>query len=135
VHFHHPQLDELLNHLATAAVISFDVETTSADAMQAALVGLGLSWAAGEGAYIPVAHSEGEQLPWATVRARLQPIFADASRPKVAHNAKYDLTVLRATGWRWPAPSTTRCSWPGCSTPASRTLGLKALAGRCSAGR
>jgi len=125
-----PQLDELLNHLATAAVVSFDVETTSADAMQAALVGLGLSWAAGEGAYIPVAHSEGEQLPWATVRARLQSIFADASRPKVAHNAKYDLTVLLRHGLEVAGAIDDTLLMAWLLDPSSRTLGLKALAGQ-----
>jgi DNA polymerase-1 len=124
------QLDELLNHLATAAVISFDVETTSADAMQAALVGLGLSWAAGEGAYIPIAHSEGKQLPWATVRARLQPMFADASRPKVAHNAKYDLTVLLRHGLEVAGAIDDTMLMAWLLDPSSRTLGLKALAGQ-----
>ena len=124
------QLTELLNSLAAATVISFDVETTSADAMQAALVGLGVSWAAGEGAYIPLAHAAGEQLPWPLVRERLQPFFADPARPKVAHNAKYDLTVLRRHGLEVAGviDDTLLMAW--LLDPSSRTLGLKALAGQ-----
>jgi DNA polymerase-1 len=46
------QLATVLPALAAAALISFDVETTGTDAMQAALVGLGLTWAPGEAIYI-----------------------------------------------------------------------------------
>ena len=124
------QLAALLNHLTAAPTISFDVETTSADAMQADLVGLGLSWAAGEGAYIPVAHVAGEQLPWADVRARLEPLFADPARPKVAHNAKYDLTVLLRHGLNVAGPIDDTMLMAWLLEPSSRTLGLKALAGQ-----
>lgn len=40
-----------------APLVAFDVETTSTDPMQAQLVGMSLSWAAGQGAYVPVARS------------------------------------------------------------------------------
>src|SRR5690606_34745064 len=121
-------LDELLAALGTAGRLSFDVETTGTDAMQADLVGLGIAWAPGHAAYIPVAHSEGAQLAWAHVAAKVKPFFADAALPMVAHNAKYDLTVLRRHGLdiAGAIDDTLLMAW--LLDPASRALGLKALA-------
>ena len=49
-------------------------------------------------AYIPVQHFDVTNLPWETVRAALQPIFADPKITKVAHNASYDLAMLARYG-------------------------------------
>ncbi len=118
-------LDTVIAHLKQAPILSFDVETTSTDAVQAALVGLGIAWAPGAGAYIPVGHSEGEQLPWETVRAAVAPFFADATLPKLAHNGKYDLTVCRRHGLvvNGPIHDTMTMAW--LLDPASHALGLK----------
>lgn len=122
------RLAELIAALHSAERIAFDVETTATDAMQAALVGLGLAWAPGQTAYIPVTHAEGVQLEWPSVCAALQPIFNDAARTFVAHNAKYDLTVLRRHGLDITGviDDTLLMAW--LLDPASRALGLKALA-------
>ncbi len=123
-------LKELVEKLSAAPLISFDVETTGTDPMQADLVGLGVAWAKGEAAYIPVAHQEGKQLPWESVRAALSPIFADANRPKVAHNTKYDAVVCIRHGldvagaWH----DTMTLAW--LLDPASHSLGLKSSAER-----
>ena len=123
-------LRELVAKLSAAPLISFDVETTGTDPMQAALVGLGVAWAKGEAAYIPVGHQEGTQLAWESVRAALAPIFADASRPKVAHNTKYDAVVCIRHGldvaglWH----DTMTLAW--LLDPASHSLGLKSTAER-----
>ena len=121
-------LDALVAALRGAERISFDVETTATDAMQAALVGLGLAWAPGQAAYIPVAHTTGAQLDWEHVREALRPAFSDPALPKLAHNAKYDLTVLRHHGLdvAGPLDDTLLMAW--LLDPASRSLGLKALA-------
>lgn len=122
------RLAQLVAALHGAERIAFDVETTATDAMQATLVGLGLAWAPGQAAYIPVAHTGGVQLDWATVCAALQPIFSGAARAFVAHNAKYDLTVLRRHGLDIAGviDDTLLMAW--LLDPASRALGLKALA-------
>ncbi|MCL4859836.1 MAG: DNA polymerase I [Caldilineaceae bacterium] len=121
-------LAELVTTLQTAERISFDVETTSTDAMRADLVGLGVAWAPGEAAYIPLAHVEGEQLDWEMVKEALQPFFADPSRPKLAHNGKYDLTVClrHGLGVDGPIHDTMLLAW--LIDPAGRALGLKAQA-------
>jgi DNA polymerase-1 len=121
-------LDALKTALHSAERLSFDVETTATDAMQAALVGLGVAWAPGQAAYIPVDHNAGEQLAWDQVVATLRPFFGNKTLPKVAHNAKYDLTVLRRHGLDVAGviDDTLLMAW--LLDPASRALGLKALA-------
>lgn len=123
-------LARVVEQLKNAQILSFDVETTSTDAIQATLVGLGVAWAPHEAAYIPIAHREGEQLPWETVRAAIAPFFADASLPKLAHNGKYDLTVVLRNGIEVNGPVHDTMTMAWLLDPASRHLGLKDLAAR-----
>jgi DNA polymerase I len=122
------ELEQVAAALQEAEYLSFDVETTSQDAMRADLVGLGVAWAPGEGAYIPLAHTAGDQLAWEVVREALQPAFANAALPKLAHNGKYDLTVALRHGLavNGPIHDTMLLAW--LLDPASRMLGLKAQA-------
>ena len=121
-------LNELCKKLKQAEILSFDVETSGRDPMTAELVGLGVAWAKGAGCYIPVAHRDGEQLPWDNVREAVQPSFADATLPKVAHNGKYDLVVCRRHGLQVEGPihDTMTIAW--LLDPASRSIGLKSQA-------
>jgi DNA polymerase-1 len=121
-------LAELVKILSVADRISFDVETTSTDAVQAKLVGLGLAWAPGQAAYIPIAHTEGAQLPWAEIQAALGPILANPAIPKLAHNGKYDLTVCRRFGLPISGPIHDTMTMAWLLDPASRSLGLKDMA-------
>ena len=121
-------LTRLLQALDKANILSFDVETTGADPMTADLVGLGIAWAKGEGCYIPIGHEQGEQLPWERVRKALQPCFARADLPKVAHNGKYDLVVCRRHELEVHGPihDTMTAAW--LLDSASHALGLKSQA-------
>ncbi|HET6913537.1 MAG TPA: DNA polymerase I [Rhodanobacteraceae bacterium] len=95
------QLDAWLGKLRSAELIAFDTETTSLDAMQAHLVGLSFAVEAAHACYIPLGHDypgAPAQLPRDEVLAALKPIMEDASRPKLAQNAKYDLNVLSSCG-------------------------------------
>lgn len=118
-------LDQVVAQLQQAKILSFDVETTGTDAIQADLVGLGVAWAAGQGAYIPVAHREGEQLAWERIRDAMAPFFADPQLPKVAHNGKYDLTICIRNGLPVEGPIHDTMTMAWLLDPASRTLGLK----------
>lgn len=94
-------LDELLNRLSTAKSFAFDLETTSLNAMSAQLVGISLSPAPGEAYYIPVGHvgwGQVEQLPLEQVIDRLKSPLEGANLAKLAHNGKYDMTVLAEYG-------------------------------------
>lgn len=121
-------LQAVVDALSQADQLSFDVETTSTDAMQAKLVGLGIAWAEQQAAYIPISHASGEQLGWEQVRAALHPFFASATLPKLGHNTKYDLTVCLQHGLdvQGPIHDTMVLAW--LIDPASRSLGLKAQA-------
>jgi len=93
--------DDLLSRLSAAGSFAFDVETTSLNAMSAQLVGISLSPAPGEAYYIPVGHvgwGQVEQLPLEQVINRLRPLLEDADLTKLAHNGKYDMTVLASYG-------------------------------------
>ncbi len=87
-------LDELVKRLETSAEFAFDTETTSVNEMEADLVGISVSLKAKEAYYIPVGHSEGNQLKPKTVLDALRPAFENPNIGKIAHNAKYDYKML-----------------------------------------
>jgi len=94
-------LDELLNRLSSANSFAFDTETTSLNAMSAQLVGISLAPAPGEAYYIPVGHvgwGQVEQLPLEQVIGQLKPLMEAPNLAKLAHNGKYDMTVLAEYG-------------------------------------
>lgn len=96
------QLSRLVKACESASVISFDCETTSLNAVEAKLVGISLSYAKGQGAYIPLTHvldlGEAPQLELQGVLEALKPILIDPSILKIGHNLKYDLVVLEKYG-------------------------------------
>jgi DNA polymerase-1 len=94
-------LDELMNRLSAAKSFAFDLETTSLDPMSAQPVGISFSPARGEAYYIPVGHVGLEQIAQLLlpqVIGRIKPIFEDVKIAKLAHNSKYDMTVLAECG-------------------------------------
>ena len=121
-------LAKLVERLSSAPIICIDTETTSTDKMSAELVGIALSVAAGEGYYVPVGHvleeDRDKQLPLEEVLDMLRPVL-EGKAPKVAHNAKYDFTVLQRAGVTVQsiAFDTMLAAW--LLDPASRGLGLK----------
>jgi DNA polymerase I len=143
------QLQELVKRLETAELLSFDVETTGLDKMASELVGICLSISPAEGYYIPVGHlaQEGTRprradgpLPDRTaagprsaaaldeVLEALKPALTDPNLPKLAHNAKYDMMILRRYGID-VAPvvfDTMIAEW--LTDPASKFMSLKGLA-------
>ncbi len=135
-------LKALVDALSRASAISFDTETTSTDQMQARLVGIALAVDGETGYYIPVGHipppGEGQaallddsalaQLPLATVIEALRGPLTNPATPKVGHNAKFDLVMLRRSGID-VAPitfDTMVAEW--LSIPDSHNKGLKNLA-------
>lgn len=95
------QLDAWLQRLAAAEVVSLDTETTSLDQMQARLVGISFSVAAGQAAYLPLAHrgpDAPQQLDFDATLARLKPWLEDAGSKKLGQNLKYDRHVFANHG-------------------------------------
>ena len=93
------QLEAVANALRKAPAFAIDTETTSLSPHQARLCGLSLSTEPGKAWYIPVRSPTPEaHLDEATVLAALKPLLEDPARPKLGHNLKYDLLVLRNAG-------------------------------------
>jgi len=139
-------LAALVAELESAGMIAFDIEGTSLDRMTLSLSGIALAVNGERGYYVPVGHlapnapasaPEGvsqpdlleghtpRQLPLEQVIAALRPALTDPRIPKVAHNAPFDLVVMRRYGID-VAPitfDTMVAEWV--TNPDSRNLGLK----------
>lgn len=95
------QFAALLDKLSQADTIGIDTETTSLDAMNAALVGISIAFQAGEAVYIPVGHSltaAPEQLDLQDVLGRLKPHLGNPALKKIGQNLKYDQHVFANYG-------------------------------------
>jgi len=122
-------LDKLISRLSAVKSFAFDLETTSLDPMSAQLVGISLSPAPGEAYYIPVGHVGLEQigqLPLEQVIAKLKPPLEDQKLAKLAHNGKYDMTVLAEYGIT--VKNLTFDSMLAAYLLGEKSLGLKTLA-------
>jgi DNA polymerase-1 len=94
-------LDRLVKRLSAAKSFAFDTETTGLNPMTAGLVGLSFSPTAGEAYYVPVGHVGLDpigQLPLEKVIAKIKSLLEDKKLAKLAHNGKYDMTVLAQYG-------------------------------------
>ncbi|MGL5185281.1 MAG: DNA polymerase I [Plesiomonas shigelloides] len=95
------ELDAWLDKLRAAPYWVLDTETDGLDYMTANLIGLSFATAAGEAAYLPVAHDyldAPEQLDRDTVLARLKPLLEDTDSRKVGQNLKFDQSILARYG-------------------------------------
>ncbi len=122
-------LDTLLNRLSETGSFAFDLETTELNAMLARPVGISVSVAPGEAYYIPIGHvgwGEVEQLPFDYAIERLKPLLESDSLAKIAHNGKYDMTVMAECGVM--VSNLASDTMIAAHLLGERSLGLKALA-------
>jgi DNA polymerase-1 len=87
--------------IEAAPLTAIDTETDSLDGMRAQIVGISLSTAAGEAAYIPLRHSYAgapDQLPVETVLDALRPWLENPAALKLGQNIKYDTHVFANAG-------------------------------------
>lgn len=75
---------------------SFDFETTSADPMQAKIVGISFCWKEGQAYYLPLKELEKET----AVIPALKPIWQRDSDTKIGQNLKYEIIILKNLGIR-----------------------------------
>jgi len=94
------RLEEMIATIREKGRFVFDVETTSLDPIEAELVGMALATDSDTVGYVPLRHTACEATWTEKAEALLKPIMADAALAKTAHNAKYDISVLTARGWK-----------------------------------
>jgi DNA polymerase-1 len=95
------QLEEWIEKLNNADLISIDTETTSLDYMQAKIVGLSFAVTENSAAYLPLQHDYAdapEQLPFEETLEKLKPILEDENKKKIGQNLKYDMEVFANHG-------------------------------------
>jgi DNA polymerase-1 len=141
-------LRAMVDKLENAPKISFDVETTGLDKMTAGIVGLCLAVDSPVAYYVPVGHlkqvqqnSKGQmslfageeilapnQLHLERVLSAIRPAMTDPQIPKIAHNAKFDYTVLDLHGLRVMPIGFDTMIGEWLTDPATKHKGLKDLA-------
>ena len=93
-------LKELIKKASKAKTIALDTETTGLDYMDTELVGISLSYQAGEAYYIPLKHDDDsvDQLDLDIVLKELRPLLEGSSNKIIGQNIKFDRNVLAKYG-------------------------------------
>ena len=93
-------LKELIKKASKAKTIALDTETTGLDYMDTELVGISLSYRAGEAYYIPLNHDDDsvDQLALDIVLKELRPLLESSSNKIIGQNIKFDKNVLAKYG-------------------------------------
>ena len=88
-------MDLFLKNLMKQSAVCFDTETTSINPLEAELVGIAFSWAAGKGFYVPFPEERGKAM---AVIEKLRPFFETEDIEKIGQNLKYDIKVMHNYG-------------------------------------
>src|SRR5690606_36295796 len=75
--------------------VCFDTETTSLNPLEAELVGIAFSWAAGKGHYVSFPQDRAQAME---LLEKLRPFFESEKIEKIGQNLKYDIKVLLGHG-------------------------------------
>ncbi|MFT7583660.1 MAG: DNA polymerase-1 [Cellvibrionaceae bacterium] len=111
------ELKQMVTELSTSKEIAFDLETTGLDKQTTDIVGIALCGHSPKAYYIPVGHTTGGQaaegqmglfaeevtlsegqLPIQEVLDAIRPIMTNPKIGKIAHNAKFDFSILNRYG-------------------------------------
>ena len=94
------QLKKIVKEASKAKTIAIDTETTGLDYMDTDLVGISLSYKAGEAYYIPIKHLDDtvNQLHQDLVLDILRPILENSKNKIIGQNIKFDRNVLAKYG-------------------------------------
>lgn len=98
------KLNQLVTRLKTYTnpeiPVAWDTETTALEPRDAQLVGIGCCWGnqPNDMAYIPIGHTNGNQLELSQVLGALREILESSAYPKALQNAKFDRLIFRCQG-------------------------------------
>jgi DNA polymerase-1 len=123
-------LREWCMRLQKESFFVFDTESTGLDPLSAHLVGMSLADGAGRACYVPLTHV-GQSREWAgKAMALLRTLMEEEGPIKVAHNLKFDLSLLRGHGWNPRGPFEDTMLMSHLIAPAEMRHGLDDLAER-----
>ena len=100
--FKEEELKKLIPQIKASGCLAIDTETDSPSPTRARLVGLSLAWQPGQAYYLPLGHNylgAPPQIPLNKAASLLREILTDPQIKKIGQNIKYDLIVLRRSGF------------------------------------
>jgi len=93
-------LKTVIKEASKSDTVAIDTETTGLDYIDSELVGISISFNAGEGFYIPIKHNDESitQLPLEDVINELKPLLENTEKKIIGQNIKFDKNILMKYG-------------------------------------
>ena len=93
-------LRKVIKEASKSDTVAIDTETTGLDYIDSELVGISISFNAGEGFYIPIKHNDESitQLPLEDVINELKPLLENSEKKIIGQNIKFDKNILMKYG-------------------------------------
>ena len=93
-------LKRVIKEASKSDTVAIDTETTGLDYIDSELVGISISFNAGEGFYIPIRHNDESiiQLPLEDVINELKPLLENSEKKIIGQNIKFDKNILMKYG-------------------------------------
>ncbi|MCL4536849.1 MAG: DNA polymerase I [Nitrospirae bacterium] len=91
-----PAPSPITHHSSPITELSFDIEATGRNPISGSIVGIALCREKGRAYYVPIRHKHDTNIPEAF--DILKGVLEDESIPKIGHNLKYDILILRQEG-------------------------------------
>ena len=93
-------LKKVIKEASKSDTVAIDTETTGLDYIDSELVGISISFKAGEGFYIPIKHNDKSiiQLPLEDVINELKPLLESSEKKIIGQNIKFDKNILMKYG-------------------------------------
>ncbi|MDA9736663.1 DNA polymerase I [Gammaproteobacteria bacterium] len=93
-------LKKVIKEASKSDTVAIDTETTGLDYIDSELVGISISFNAGEGFYIPIKHNDESiiQLPLEDVINELKPLLENSKKKIIGQNIKFDKNILMKYG-------------------------------------
>ncbi|MCL5062600.1 MAG: DNA polymerase I [Nitrospirae bacterium] len=91
-----PAPSPITHHSSPITELSFDIEATGRNPISDSIVGIALCREKGRAYYVPIRHKHDTNIPEAF--DILKGVLEDESIPKIGHNLKYDILILRQEG-------------------------------------